>query len=456
MNIKGKKEIINRLEAFLLERLPDSLTGKAPEMEKRYRACFGSGDFSAEIRKIRVKTVRLYALLALSLILLFGATAVKLMLPAERLTSLKRPDYGSGGGNAAARLEAEYKGERARQEVTLRILPEDLDENAKKARLKKTAGALEALILGENSSLRDLKHDLSLIRKDEETGVEIAWSMDPPEIISEEGKLNFIKGRAGDAVTLTAKLTLEDASGIETLNAVLGKPPEGRDYGGNLRTEIAELLKKINDAGDGAYLRLPAESNGVRLSWQEPPKRFYTGEILLLLAAAAIVWKNRYSAVEKRIRKARESVAGDFPEMINKLILLLNAGLVVSSAMEKIAINYEQRADTGNVKFLYEELLKMQARIRGSNASFIEELGDIARRSGVRELMRFAGVVADNIGKGSALSEKLQTESDLLWNSRKKKAEEQGRIAETKLTIPMLLMLLVLVMITIAPAALEM
>jgi tight adherence protein C len=70
--------------------------------------------------------------------------------------------------------------------------------------------------------------------------------------------------------------------------------------------------------------------------------------------------------------------------------------------------------------------------------------------------MRFAGVIADNIGKGSALSEKLQTESDLLWNSRKKKAEERGRIAETKLTIPMLLMLLVLVMITIAPAALEM
>ena len=70
--------------------------------------------------------------------------------------------------------------------------------------------------------------------------------------------------------------------------------------------------------------------------------------------------------------------------------------------------------------------------------------------------MRFSAILADNIDKGSALAEKLTQESDMLWNLRKKRAEEKGRLAETKLTFPMVLQLLVVILITVAPAAFEM
>jgi hypothetical protein len=80
----------------------------------------------------------------------------------------------------------------------------------------------------------------------------------------------------------------------------------------------------------------------------------------------------------------------------------------------------------------------------------------MAARSGVREVMRFAAIVNDNVDKGSALAEKLKTEGELLWSLRRRNAEEAGRIAETKLIMPMTLTLLVLIAITVAPAALEM
>ena len=54
--------------------------------------------------------------------------------------------------------------------------------------------------------------------------------------------------------------------------------------------------------------------------------------------------------------------------------------------------------------------------------------------------------------KGADFSEKLKKENELLWFSRKQHAEEQGRLAETKLTMPLMILLLVLIMITIAPA----
>ncbi len=53
--------------------------------------------------------------------------------------------------------------------------------------------------------------------------------------------------------------------------------------------------------------------------------------------------------------------------------------------------------------------------------------------------------------KGNALSEKLEAEAAMLWQARKKQAESKGRIAETKLTFPLTILLSVLVVITIAP-----
>jgi hypothetical protein len=80
----------------------------------------------------------------------------------------------------------------------------------------------------------------------------------------------------------------------------------------------------------------------------------------------------------------------------------------------------------------------------------------MAARSGIRELMRFAAVVSDNIDKGSALSEKLKAEGELVWKLRKKDTEEAGRLAETKMILPMTLTLLALILITMAPAMLDM
>ena len=64
-------------------------------------------------------------------------------------------------------------------------------------------------------------------------------------------------------------------------------------------------------------------------------------------------------------------------------------------------------------------------------------------------------MISDNWNKGTALAEKLESENEILWNSRKKIAEEKGKLAETKLTFPLMILLIVLIMIVIAPALME-
>lgn len=83
------------------------------------------------------------------------------------------------------------------------------------------------------------------------------------------------------------------------------------------------------------------------------------------------------------------------------------------------------------------------------------EFRRMAKESGIRELMRVSNIISDNIKKGVELTGKLQAESEMLWLERKKSCEERGRLAETKLTLPLMIFLMVLMIITVAPALLE-
>ncbi len=69
--------------------------------------------------------------------------------------------------------------------------------------------------------------------------------------------------------------------------------------------------------------------------------------------------------------------------------------------------------------------------------------------------MRISNIISDNISKGVELTHKLQRESEILRINRKRACEERGRIAETRLTLPLTIFLLVLIVITVSPALLE-
>ncbi len=125
--------------------------------------------------------------------------------------------------------------------------------------------------------------------------------------------------------------------------------------------------------------------------------------------------------------------------------MLLNAGMVLSQAVEKAA-------EDADASYFYDELLRIIDRVNSLNTSLTDEIREFARQSGIRELLRISNIITENIDKGSELVSKLEQESELMWHMSKKRTEEKGRLAESKMTFPMALMLLSLIMITAAPA----
>lgn len=220
-------------------------------------------------------------------------------------------------------------------------------------------------------------------------------------------------------------------------------------------TELNRLVSALNDDTSLSEVVLPEKlESGETIIWNKTEN---TDPVIYFIGALALLWliyHNRFYAISKEEKRARESIIKELPEFINKLVLLINAGVVLNSAFLKIVddCNWKKSQDS----YFYSRITGIGHMVRETNASFHQELYTFAKYSGVKELMRITNIMLDNISKGDDLSDKLRRENELLWFARKQQAEEKGKLAETKLTLPLMILLTVLIMVTIAPALMEM
>lgn len=153
--------------------------------------------------------------------------------------------------------------------------------------------------------------------------------------------------------------------------------------------------------------------------------------------------------IDKKVRQRQLRLRIDFPEFINKLTLLINAGMTVGHAWEKIvAENKKQRP-------LYDELSIASAEIKGGKPE-IYAYEDFAKRCRIPEITKFTSVILQNIRKGnSELVSILRLQSAECWEMRKNAAKKLGEEASTKMLFPMMIMFFAILIIIAVPAILS-
>ena len=221
--------------------------------------------------------------------------------------------------------------------------------------------------------------------------------------------------------------------------------------------ELRGIASELNSDKAVKKVKLPDSlASGEKISWEVEDKSGSNGIAIMAVTVltAFCIYKKRFSVLEQQRRLQRESVMRQLPEFVNRLVLLLNAGLVLTSAFEK-SVEESFVEDSKEDDYFYGKLREIYVLCTTTNASMHVEFRKMAKESGIRELMRVSNIISDNIRKGVELTGKLQAESELLWISRKKNCEEKGRLAETKLTLPLMIFLMVLIIITVAPALME-
>ncbi len=453
---------IDQAAEWLIRHLPDWITGSSAIMNKKYRIRYGDVDYITYIHEKKIRIMKIYIIIC-CIFVIFGLISIAGQSKDNKeITEIQRPGFGQTMDSFPMRVQVMYEDYSITKDVIIKAAARELNKTEKEKQLRSYQNKLETIILGQNKDLKHVSAPLNLIDGDEETGIAINWTSENPQLITENGEVNLIAAEDNQQVELMAELNLDDVSLTVDYQIKLDTNASKEDYQQNLSRTLEGTLEKINEPDTSMNIALPQQlDHGVRIKWLNGRDNNIILIIFSFLFAILIVFLKRYDQINKEIKEAEESISKDLPEFINKLVLLLNAGLVVSTAFSKIVDDHEayhhaeSKSDKNN-RFLYSELYEIQKKVNQSNASLIRELKDFSRRSGSRELVRITAVISDNWNKGSMLAEKLEGESNMLWNNRKKRAEEKGKISETKLTFPLMILLIVLIMITIAPAMMEM
>jgi tight adherence protein C len=166
----------------------------------------------------------------------------------------------------------------------------------------------------------------------------------------------------------------------------------------------------------------------------------------ILLQAGIIIFSDR--DLMERVKKRRQSIQLDFPDFVNKLTLLVNAGMTVSRAWEKAAL------DTNRQTPLYIELGVSVLDIRSGVPEY-KAFEEFAQRCHVPVITRFVSVVLQNMRKGNdELVPVFRLFASECWELRKSTAKKFGEEASTKLLFPMMLMLTAILLIVGMPAVL--
>jgi len=170
---------------------------------------------------------------------------------------------------------------------------------------------------------------------------------------------------------------------------------------------------------------------------------------IFALSALGIVFYASDRELDEKIKKRNFNIRYDFPDFLNKMVLLINAGMTVPRAWEKIV------RDRKNMTPLYEELRRTYIEIKNGKPE-IEAYEDFARRCRVKEITKFITAVIQNLKKGNSdLVPLLKLQSNECWQLRKNMAKRLGEEASTKLVLPLMIMFVGILIIVILPAVMQ-
>ena len=219
--------------------------------------------------------------------------------------------------------------------------------------------------------------------------------------------------------------------------------------------ELKEVIEQYNrEKQDPDYYYLPDSWDGQTLKWQKPGES--TGTLLAALAlfAAVVLMLKKTREQQEEMAKRAEQLLMDYPSLIMKFTLLIQAGMTVRRAFQKISSDYLRNCPKEG-RYAY-EAVTTTCHEMDSGVAELEAYRRFGERCGQMKYKTFSTILIQNLQKGGhRMADLLEKEALEAWDERKRKARVMGETAATKLLVPMIMMLAVVMAIIMIPAFLS-
>ena len=368
----------------------------------------------------------------------------------EDSNSLTRNSYGGGKKTQEYRVSVEGKLEDER--IIVEVGEREYSDKELKVVFQNVMKELETVVLGENKSRDHVEKDLNLVTRLDTYPVKIAWELEPADIVDQDGTIEERQlEEQGTFVQATATISYKSKEAIYVTNFMIypQKKTEKEKYRAALE---ASLTKAEASTREEEVFHLPKTVEGSKVHWSKVDDA--SGyEVLLLgvVLCVLLVWRKNQKEKEDK-KKIQAQMRIDYPNIISKFTLLLETGLTLKAAWKKIVEIYEAEKEECGKRQAYEEMCITYYEMNGGVAE-AEAYERFGKRCGVVIYMKFGALLAQNLRKGSkGLANLLNTEAMQAFEIRKNEARRRGEEASTKLLVPMMAMLAVVMIMIIVPA----
>lgn len=341
------------------------------------------------------------------------------------------------------------------KEITLDVVPKQFNEEEKEELHKRTENYLVSHLPGKNESLLLVKEPLVLADKIPDTDIQLEWFYEDTYLRA-DGSLNH------------AAIPKEGVDTEVSVKAVCRNWEKTYDYSLHLlpvtESEEEKRDKQIKTAVTGAMkeqstervVLLPKQVGDMTLSYQEKTEKSYALFLVMLFLCGCMpfLFKERQ---KRKLVQREEQMLMDHPGMVNKIMLLLGAGLTLRKCVERMSAEYERERENGGAfRYAYEELCIMNQEMR-DGISEGEAMEHFGKRCCLLPYLRFSSIITQNLKKGAdGLLAILERESMEALEQRKERVLQMGEKAGTKLLFPMMIMLGLVMGIIMVPAFMTM
>ena len=332
----------------------------------------------------------------------------------------------------------------------IRVAPRQLSTEEVIAYVDSFRREVGSMILGENADYEHVITPLNLLDSYDGYPFEVSWESEDSKVLDSGGKIGTLLQDREILLHYTLRYGQYEYKGEIPL---ILRPPD-RTLEEQRALELALYLEQAeaDNRKQEAYV-LPEKWQGVEVAWSVEEKDYSLLLWCITPVLAVLLFFVKDQDIQKELEERTEKLQQEYPELVHMLVLYIGAGMSVRGAFSQISKEYEKRQEKASSKsFCREELLLLCRQLQAGTLEDIA-IDSFGRRIGVREYIRLCTLLVQNRKRGNKeLLSRLLEEANASLEEQLLTVRKSGEEAGTKLLIPMVCMLGIVMVIIMVPA----
>ncbi len=370
------------------------------------------------------------------------------------VVSLARNGYGEGEKTVTLKAVTDGFDEKITVNVDeIRYSDEELRRMSEK--LDKD---LWKIILAGNTDAGNITEDLDLKNKIEGYPFEITWKTDDPLLVSSKGIINADRQKEEDpndeGLTVSIRATLKYKQYTEDKYSYIIVHKKNKTIYQTMQEELTESIEESGKAsGTKPDQILPKSVNGRKITFYNTSVNRGYGILFTGLMSAFFLMAVKDRKIKDEADNRRKQMEADYPNILNQYALYFAAGMNPRAIWCAICSRYEDNPTFfEGRRYAYEEMITTK-RLMDEGCNEITAYDAFAARCQNVRYRTFISFVKQAVVKGG------DSLGSVLYEEMEKAREEKNNLiktaaaeAETKMLLPMFMMLTVVLMVVMVPA----